>query len=154
RELDRQIAEQAPKDRERYLGVLRRYHLWVRSLPEAQQQALREAKPDERLALATKFRDQQRQAKPDSQPSDWIQVSALNAIPLGFEALLLKTWFSLDRDERKAIEQIKSTDEKVQQLIKKAREHQIGQQFRHVSEEFNAEMEAVAKEFNIEIPRP
>src|SRR3954466_2761645 len=48
RALDRKIAAEPEENRAAYYGVLRRYHLWVQSLPEAQRNELNAAPPASR----------------------------------------------------------------------------------------------------------
>lgn len=55
RALDREIASEPEENRVAYYGVLRRYHLWVQSLPEAQRNELNAAPPASRFALVSKL---------------------------------------------------------------------------------------------------
>ena len=57
RRLDRTIAETEATEQARYRALLHHYHLWFQGLPiEQRDQLLATAIPDERFALARKFR--------------------------------------------------------------------------------------------------
>jgi hypothetical protein len=51
RDLDRQLSGLSADQRAHYLSVLRRYHVWLNSLPEPRQNELAAKPPGERLAL-------------------------------------------------------------------------------------------------------
>lgn len=55
-ELDARLAQLAPSERSHYLSVLRRYHLWLRSLPEDQRRSILETPPSERMTQILKLR--------------------------------------------------------------------------------------------------
>jgi hypothetical protein len=154
RALDRRVAGAPPTDRERYLSVLHRYHLWVESLPEEQRAALRAAKPEDRMELASKIRAKQRKDAANRPEDIWIQVSDLNTVPLIPAAWQLKVWFAMDKEARQNV--MRAHDEPAREELLKGymKEHRLGRELMHISEEFRAEWEAIVKQFNVQIPEP
>jgi hypothetical protein len=103
RELDRQLAELPDEDRARYLGVLHRYHLWLRTLTDEQRRSLQGAPPERRMALVRKL------AAGRSVPT-WRKAdravflgSTLNPSPLFDQAYSIRVWLALTDGERAEI---------------------------------------------------
>jgi hypothetical protein len=138
RTIDRRLAEADPAERTRLLGVLHRYHIWVESLPEDRQKAIRDARPEDRLGLIARYRAEQRQNRPNTAPGDWVQVSALSPKGLEPTALLLKIWFEIDPIVRKEVESIREIPRREQRLRELGRQMGVPQEFRHEHLEFAA----------------
>jgi hypothetical protein len=97
--LDRELQDADPTVRARYLSVMRRYHLWLRSLPEEKRLQVESAPPDQRLDMVVKLLKSDPAAK--SANTVWTQSSALSPKLLLQQAYWIKIWFSLTPEERK-----------------------------------------------------
>lgn len=105
RQLDKSLAELPPVDRQRYLGVLRRYHLWLRSQNDATRTRLASLDDSQRLAAVEKDRTRQRQRRESAKGrtpgfNDLIQVSALVDELLVVSALETRLWLMLQPEQR------------------------------------------------------
>lgn len=130
RQLDRQLADLEPDERARYLGVLRRYHLWTRSLTDEQREKLRNASDQERIGLIAEFRRVQRAQQPAAPDRDWLQVSALNSEFLEDTAHALKVWFKLDDAEKAELNGLRDVERRRQRVMALGREREIRRDFR------------------------
>ncbi len=149
RTLDQRIAELPPADRERYLQLIRRYHLWLQSLPDAKRQAIEQSPPEDRIKLVNQYRDEQRKSNSMLRSSsDWLQVSALSPEPLRRLAIELKFWFSLEPEERQKILRLPNRNAQRTQVEELARERfpQLREFRREQQRRFAAEEEDVKRE--------
>lgn len=112
--LDRQLAETDPIVRLRYQAVLRRYHLWLRTLPEEQRKKLEDAPPDQRLEVVARILKATPPAK--SASTVWTQASALSPSTLVQQAYWIKIWFSLTVDERKEVTKVDQANKRLAKL--------------------------------------
>jgi hypothetical protein len=122
RELDERIAKLPAENRMNYDSVLRRYHLWVQSLPREQQDALRATPPGERMALVRKLRAEGRSTSQMTTPS-FLEIADLNA-PSPFDAASrLKIWFELPPEQRAEVEWMPPVErrDRLTELGKKAK---------------------------------
>ena len=105
RKLDAQIARKNPVEQARYRSLLRRYHLWVKSLTDEQQKELRDAgSADQRLDLARKFRKKEKEAG-DSVPRLFnIRTGDYGLIGPYETAHLLKIWNKLEPQKKNEIQ--------------------------------------------------
>jgi hypothetical protein len=121
RGIDQQVNKSA--DRDRYLGVLRRYHLWLQNLPEAQREQFLTTPPDQRMALVTKFRAEERATATKTAPSLFLQIADHGGISLFDLGQRLKVWFALTPP-------LRSDADKLQSAEWGARMNQLGQQMK------------------------
>ncbi len=101
-DLDRQINALEPERRTEYLVTLRRYHNWLRQLPDLKQSEIKEKSPAERMALVRKFVGEQ----PNSSQSAirFIQfVDAGDHSPIEL-AKLYQIWNALSAEERQQVQ--------------------------------------------------
>jgi hypothetical protein len=121
RALDRQLSELPDDDRARYLAVLHRYHLWLRTLSEDQRQAIQAAPPEQRMALVRKLAAERQ--PPPWDRSDWAVFlgSTLNPSPLFDQAYAIRVWLGLEAAERAEIDRLPARK-------RQARLLEIGQQ--------------------------
>jgi len=96
RALDAKLAELDPGTRDDLRKTMRRYYLWLQTLPPDQRKLVETAAPDDRRVVVQKIRDERRRARAAEGPKDWMQVSSMSAGQLQQAAFLLKSWFGLD----------------------------------------------------------
>lgn len=106
RDLDRRIAEEDPTVRARHLSVLRRYHLWLATLTDAQRTALQNASADEKLALLGDYL--KAAPKVDTVPirnesKIWTQLSSLSPVLLIDQAHWIHIWLNLTPAQREQV---------------------------------------------------
>jgi hypothetical protein len=119
RALDRKIADEQEDNRAVYYAVLRRYHLWVRSLTDEQQRKLSEAPPEQRMALVSKIRAEQRASSPP-EPSIYNYADFGGASPFEL-ATRIKAWLSLTDAEKDEISKLSDTAKRTERLNELAR---------------------------------
>jgi hypothetical protein len=105
RKLDAEIARKDPVEQARYRTVMRRYHLWVNSLTDAQKKELQDAgSVDARLALARKFRQKELETGVMGPRFFGIRTGDYGLIGPHEAAQLLKIWNKLDSPKKAEIE--------------------------------------------------
>jgi hypothetical protein len=105
RKLDAQIARKNPVEQARYRTLLRRYHLWVKSLTDEQQKELRDAPSvDERLALAIKLRKKEKEAGGSVTRFFNIRTGDYGLVGPYETAHLLKIWNKLPAQKKTEIQ--------------------------------------------------
>jgi hypothetical protein len=120
RSLEEQIARLEPADQIRYLAVLRRYHLWFRSLPEARRNEISAAPPDQRMNVVAKLRADQREAA--KQPASAVlPVAGLGRNSLVETALMLEVWSALTPEQRAEIDQLPQDNDRRDRLLELGR---------------------------------
>lgn len=102
RQLDQRINGLPPSERQRYLDVLRRYHVWLETLPETVRDGLLLKAPDQRMpeiqSLVAKY------PVPQERTPAWIQFTDLTGTSDLELAALFKIWHDLTQRERQEIE--------------------------------------------------
>ena len=105
RKLDAEIARKDPVEQARYRTLMRRYHLWVNSLTDAQKKELQDAgSVDARLALARKFRQKELETGVSGPRFFGIRTGDYGLIGPHEAAQLLKIWNKLDPPKKAEIE--------------------------------------------------
>jgi hypothetical protein len=127
RAVDAQIAAAAPEDRARYLSVLRRYHLWLRTLTAEQREKLAGAPPEQKLEVVTQFLKGQRAVA--TRPRVVLEVSAMSTMPLAEQANLIKVWLEADAAERKSVTKFSKGQDRIRELQRLAKEKDPEDQF-------------------------
>jgi hypothetical protein len=105
RELDEKLAQLPAENRMNDYAVLRRYHLWLQSLPREQRDLLIATPPDQRIALVRKFLAEERSTSKPPNPLI-LQLAELSATSPIDVAHRLKLWFALSPEERSQIERL------------------------------------------------
>jgi hypothetical protein len=148
RSIDAKLQELDPEKRERYLSLLRRYHLWLRTLTKTQKKQIDDAPtPEDRIRVVEKLRKEQRENQLlDPDRHNWMQISTLNDLPLFWTAFHLKIWFLLDESDRANLTKIQDHDAQIAQLRTYGQKVKIGLAFKHMKDEIEAETEAIEKE--------
>jgi hypothetical protein len=148
RDFEARIQNLDPEKRERYLSILRRYHLWRRSLSSEQKKQLDNAStPEARARVVEKIRAEQlERQRLDPDRFDWIQISALNDLPLFWTAFTLKIWFLIDDEKRAEIAKLEDREAQIRKLVELGPTVKAYQNFSHMRDEIQAEAEAVQKE--------
>ncbi len=108
RTLDRQVSAEADENRANYYAVLRRFHLWVQSLPEAQRTELLAAAPSQRMAMVTKIL-KERPAS-DKLESSLYHFAELGGISLFDQAEQINIWLELTDAERAEVAKLGDSD--------------------------------------------
>ncbi|MEO6808639.1 MAG: hypothetical protein ABI353_05955 [Isosphaeraceae bacterium] len=153
RRLDQQLADAEPTDRQRYLDVMRRYHVWLQTLTKDQRQGLAAASPEQRMALVKRYRVEQRQTI-DAQPTlDWVQLTRLTTPDLEKTARRLKVWFNLDRAERAAVSALRDPDEQATRLDELGRANGVSRDFRRERQDLAARLDVARKQLETELAR-
>jgi hypothetical protein len=100
RALDQQIAQADPTDQARYRLLLRRFHLWLQTLPTSQRQTLESAEGADRLERVAQLRRAQRD-ETASRPADLLgRVVLLRAGSLVEAAAQMRVWLQLSPQEK------------------------------------------------------
>ncbi|MDR3635514.1 MAG: hypothetical protein P4L84_17040 [Isosphaeraceae bacterium] len=116
RALDETLAKLPLADQTRYYSVLRRYHLWVSSLPEPQQNQLKNAAPEERMKLVAKFRAEERQTTPRRSSPRILQLADFGASTPFEMAHQIGVWQALNPQQRSALEKVTNPADAQQRL--------------------------------------
>ena len=103
REFDRTLAAEPESEREGYYAVLRRYHLWVRSLPESQRERLNATPPEKRMAMVAKLRAEEQQETPRD---SLIQLADFGSVSPFDLARRIKIWMSLNEAQKSAVSKL------------------------------------------------
>lgn len=109
RALDAHIETRSPAEQAHYHAVLRKYHLWVQSLPDDQKEQLRRATPGrERMILVANLRGAQKATLAGSgKTPPTLQLIPITPIPPVECAALMRDWLALKPAERADIEKRK-----------------------------------------------
>lgn len=121
RALDAEIAKLDPLVQARYRAVLRRYHVWLSGLTDAQKTQLASVESlDAKLALVDKWRKAERLAnnRPKLLADLGVYPGDLGTIPPFEMANALKAWFQLDPKERARIEALTPGRPRIAELIR------------------------------------
>ena len=114
RALDDQLRKLPEAERASYYAVLRRYHLWVKSLSDAQRAELSAAPPEKRRSLVDKFRHEKWGLDMSSaSPLALTDFGAASAYDLATSA---RTWFNLSEPERSAVSRIKDPQARTRRM--------------------------------------
>lgn len=122
RSLDRKLAAEPEEDRGNYYEVLRRYHLWVESLPESKREELNATPPNKRLALVSKIRTEQ--SATGRRESTYFQLAEIRNISPYNVAELVKIWLELTPAEQAAVSKV-ADNERRPKLLQLGREKKI-----------------------------
>lgn len=136
RSLDAQLAALPTAERDRLVRLMRRYHLWLQSLPAAKRQQIEQAPLDQRIALVHQLRAEPRpgRATPRLLSPEMLQVSALSPLALDPSVRDLKFWFSLDTDTRTQLLRAPNPGRQENQFRKLAQESEAYQALRQADE--------------------
>jgi hypothetical protein len=123
RELDEKLGQLPAENRMNDYAVLRRYHLWLQSLPREQRDLLNATPPDQRIPLVRKFlAEEQTTAKtPNPRLLQLVELSATSPIDIAHR---LKLWFALSPEERAQIERL-PTEKRRSQLDEQGRKKKV-----------------------------
>lgn len=98
--LDAKIAAEETSAQANYRTVLRRYHLWVQSLPEEKRNRLQSTPPDQRMALVAKLRAEERAS--GGKRSNPLFLQLIGPSPF-LIAQRLKLWAELSDEEKQQV---------------------------------------------------
>lgn len=127
RALDDRLNAMPEDERDEYLLVLRRYHAWLRSLPERDRDALAGMAVDARLKRIRELVEKYPPPARSSNSSlDFIQIGGTNAFEV---AALCKAWLAVTPAERARIDGLPPGSRK-DELLKKGRELKVGRELR------------------------
>lgn len=120
RTLDRKVASEPDEDRATDYAVLRRYHLWLQTLTEAQRAELSATPPSKRFALVTKILAERKGNDPtESSFYHYVDFNGVSPFEL---AQRIEVWLKLS-DVQKA---------KVAKLLEPDRHRRMGQYVREM----------------------
>lgn len=97
RSLDSALAAEPDENRDTYYAVLRRYHLWLSGLTEAQRAEIASKPPESRLAAVTKLVKEQSNKRADLLQRALGEFGKFSPFEL---ANLIKVWNQLDQKEQ------------------------------------------------------
>jgi hypothetical protein len=110
RRLRQRLDELEPSERDRYVAVMRRYHIWFRSLSKEKQEELAKSPVKERIQKINELRSKEQAAAAPRRgaraPLSTIQMLDFGRIPLYELAHLLKIWQALSPDEKANAERL------------------------------------------------
>jgi hypothetical protein len=126
RKLDAQLAALEPETRAKYLSVMRRYHVWRRTLKTSQQKAIDELPTvEKRLEKIVQICKENQRGGSDTAKVDLIQLE-LSTMSLRKTAYLLKIWAVLTKEEREELRKTPA-DRRLAKLDSYAPDHEIPQ---------------------------
>lgn len=102
RALDDRLNAESDDVREAYIAALHRYHLWLKTLPDARREELINAPPENRLALVTKFRAEQN-ANLNGRDASIFPVVEAGIVSPSEVAAQAKAWLALDPKEKEEV---------------------------------------------------
>jgi hypothetical protein len=102
RDLDQKLASLPEGDRENYYAVLRRYHLWLQGLSEAQRNEISSKPPALRMAAVSKIMKDQASRAAATPPFQ----TAAAAGPLIEQANSIKVWLALSKSEKEEVSRL------------------------------------------------
>jgi hypothetical protein len=130
RELDQQIVRLPLEERVHYLAVLRRYHNWLDTLPEAVKDDLLTRSPEQRMAYLKSLTS--RYPVPVERTPYWMQFAEV-AGGSPFElAAVFKIWHDLAPDQRREIEKLATVAKRRDKLFEYGRELRVFREIRPV----------------------
>jgi hypothetical protein len=106
RDVDRRVAALGPDERARALDRLRRYHLWVQSLPDSRRDDLHRMSPEGRIEAVRAFLEEEASRRPGVAGSVALRSKALNPGILIDTAYQIRIWRAIRPEERARIEEI------------------------------------------------
>ncbi len=126
-DLDRAINELSDVDRQRYLSVLRRYHVWLRAQDEKARSQLATLGPQQKLRFVEAERAVQRDRRETQRARalpfmDLLQISTLVTESLRVSAIETRLWFLLPPEQRKkvvAAANVRGQRMQLQELVEK-----------------------------------
>lgn len=140
--LDARLAGLPAEERARSLELARRYHLWLRGLPEDRRRAIAEAPPARRIALIEQYREEERLAALEARPDDpiWTFSSTFNPTTFGEEALQARRWRELSSSQKDEVMARVNPAERVSLLMKLSDGRRSGRrdEYPHIAQELNA----------------
>ncbi len=104
RTLDERLAAESPEARENDLAVLRRYHLWLRRLPESQRIELADLSPVQRLKLVEKLYAEERSTRARRLP--YFVIAEFGSASPFVLADQIKVWFALSEAQKETIRKL------------------------------------------------
>ena len=121
REIDQQISRLSAEDEVRYLAVLRRYHNWLDSLPDAERENLQAKPPEERMAHIKKTLISTYPLPSESGPG-WMQFTDVAGASPFELAAKFKIWQGLTPEQRRELENMPAGAERRSKLLEFARD--------------------------------
>ena len=139
RRLDEQLAAESEDDREKDLAALRRFHLWVQTLPESQRSKIREATPGDRMKVVEAIRSQKDAgARPRAGFEHSVHFGKLSPFSLARE---IKFYLSLDPKEKEEVDRL-ADGERLRRLNDLGKKHHPG----GIAQPSKAELDALFEE--------
>jgi hypothetical protein len=142
RALDNAIAAEPEENRANYYAILRRYHLWLRTLTDSQKAELASRPAETRLAFVTKTLAEQRAAR-KPEPLVYQLADFGGASPYEL-ANLAKMWLKLTPQEQAEISKLPDPERRPR-LVQLARKQGFFPVARPTREEVEAHYEKAAK---------
>lgn len=136
--LDHQIQEMPPEERNRYLATLHRYAVWLRSQPAERQAELAGLEIDDRLARLRLYWAEGQPGRDQESMATFFQSAALSPLGLIDSAFLLRIWFAITPEERRQVQAIKTLDARIQRLKSRADELRIDRDYGPLRDRFEA----------------
>lgn len=123
REIDRKIAALPQADQVSYRSVLRRYHIWLQSLPEDQRATIESASGDGKLAAVARLRTAPRRNIDQGRSPLAFQLADVQGRSPFELAQILDIWFKISPEQRDEINNLGARDRLVRlfQLARQAR---------------------------------
>ena len=104
RDLDRSVSSLAQADRANSFATLRRYHLWLKGLPEALRNEINSAPPDKRMAVVARIWTDP--AKQVSATPVFVRLTDFGGVSPYELANRIKIWFALNPAQRMGLNRL------------------------------------------------
>jgi hypothetical protein len=144
RALDAALANEPEENRAEYYAVLRRYHLWLRGLTDAQRDELAKLPPEKRLPLVSKLLAEQK--APQRAELFFDRVADFAAVSPYDLALVIKTWLKLSPQKQAEILKATTPLERARLIAAEVKQLKFRKLSRPSKEEAEADFEKAMRE--------
>ncbi|WP_422926670.1 DUF3106 domain-containing protein [Singulisphaera sp. PoT] len=124
RSLDKELGALPALNRANYQAILRRYHLWLASLPEDQRKQIESAPLNQRMTAVVKVRASNKAKTGGDEAHSPFQIVGPSPITL---ANRLQAWMVLSAEERKELERMEPADrdQRIREMVRPKRNRPI-----------------------------
>ena len=138
RALDQKLAGLPANDQALYRSALRRYHLWVQGLSDAQRTELNNTPPDQRMALVSRLRRQGSDVKEGRSVADLLKVIDFGGPSPHEMAHFYKLWQAMTPAQRAEFEKLPAGPARQERLVQLTQEWKISPETRLSSPKVDA----------------
>ncbi|QEH33653.1 hypothetical protein OJF2_21570 [Aquisphaera giovannonii] len=128
RELDSRLRKLPENESPRYLAVMRRYHDWLASLPDAVRQKVLDAPPSGRMAVVKQT--VARYPVPSDETPYWLRLSEMGGGSPSELAAVVRVWGELTPEQRREVDRLPLVAAKRERIFKFGRAMKLAREIR------------------------